>query len=114
MNYDEMSDFEINLAVAKKLGLVVSAESNGHNAVDARCDDGYHAWFTIDYCNNWADIGPIIEKHGITLEYDYDLKPDAEWWSCVAFGDFGKVECNYLSNPRRAAAICFLMMQESK
>jgi hypothetical protein len=35
-----------------------------------------------DYCNDWAAIGPIIEKYEI--------------------------------NPKRAAAICFLMMQDAK
>lgn len=41
--WDDWSDFDVNLAIAKKLGFVVSHESNGHSAVDARVDDGYHA-----------------------------------------------------------------------
>ena len=107
MSYDEMSDFEINLAVAKKLGLVVSTESHGHNAVEARGDDGYHAWFTIDYCNNWADIGPIIVDNRITIAPYQD---ESQGWFATTDTSFFVDDIN----PLRAAAICFLMMQESK
>lgn len=105
--WDDWSDFDINLAVAKVLGFVVSKESHGHSDVEARGDDGYHAWFTIDYCNNWADMGPIIDEKRINLNA-YDA-PEQGWTATSDTSFFVDSD-----NPLRAAAIVYLMMNGVK
>lgn len=108
--WDDWSDFDINLAVAKKRGFVVSSNSNGHSAVDARGDDGYNAWFTLDYCNSWGDIGQIIQSKQIDL-----ISPTAGGMSVWQAEKFypeklsGNINAS-AKNPLRAAAIVFLMM----
>jgi hypothetical protein len=62
-DYSEETDDQINYRVGGAMGIEQSYQ-------------------VPDYCNDWAAIGPIIEKYEI--------------------------------NPKRAAAICFLMMQDAK
>lgn len=112
-NYEDMSDFEINKLIAEWIGFGYFGFYKQEGG-KVRCNRCGGEMVTLDYCNNWSDIGPIIEKYGITLEYDCDIEAESEWWNCIGFGDSGRVEWNYTSNPKRAAAICFLMMQESK
>jgi hypothetical protein len=81
MNYSEMLDFEINCWVQEVTG------KRG------------------DYCNSWADAGPIIENNHIGIEHDGDC------WLCVCFSENGSFESEH-DNPLRAAMIVFLMMQE--
>jgi len=57
MNYDEMSDAEINTAIKAELGLIqpslsVSPELN-------------IKWDNLDYCNNPSDAWPIIVENKI-------------------------------------------------
>lgn len=68
-----MNDLEINIAVAKKLGVF-----------HAVADDEVSIWVLepsimeidqlavvhADYCNNWADGGPVIEKYEISMQYN--------------------------------------------
>lgn len=94
MNYSEMLDFEINVQVAEVTGK--------------------HA----DYCNSWADAGPIIAENKISLNWyesegkwtaagDYEME-DGVWdWEKLPESDASH------ANPLRAAMIVFLMMQEA-
>ena len=60
-----------------------------------------------NYCNDWAAIGPIIENYGIDLE----LFGCPQWWAREA----PNAQSEWADkNPKRAAAICFLMMQDAK
>lgn len=92
MNYSEMSDFEINKAVHKvllDLGNIKEEfrlcpqdftdvvkntwdKNDGDNSVIAvmryKDSDGYNPFGgSRDYCNSWADAGPIIQENGINL-----------------------------------------------
>ena len=88
MNYSEMLDFEINVQVADVTGK--------------------HA----DYCNSWADAGPIIEQHGITLAYDSDGSWVADATAYWVDGIEWQIDGVIHENPLRAAMVAFLMMQE--
>ena len=95
MNYQEMSDEQINHAVSDALSI-------------PRGDD---------WCNSWEESGPIIEDNKISIFSDSDEQSDTDkdptdyWWSAISF-DTG-CQHNAESNPLRAAMIVFLMMKEA-
>lgn len=98
-NYEQMSDFEINKRVCfHALGGMFEVLVN-------HC--------MPDYCNSWADAGPIIGEYGISLEYDHD-----EWCAKAgnaAIGENGDhLHYCWSKDPLRAAMICFLMMKEAE
>lgn len=100
MNYSEMTDFEINKAVAGRL----LAEWYHNSICLVRCDDDNRSIFNP--CNSWADAGPIIQEESISL-----IKYDTNQWrarsrKCLA----GFIDIN----PLRAAMIVLLMMREGK
>lgn len=103
MNYQEMSDFEINKAVAIAIGYSPEMceqgwEGSSKVGVEWENESGYPSrWF--DYCNSWADAGPIIQKNIIPLN------PFRDGW--VA-GERRNVRDK---NPLRTAMIVFLMMK---
>lgn len=113
-NYEDMSDFEINKAVA----LIVGATFNddGEPVRFIECDTGAYADFNeieFDPCNNPADAWPIIVENGITLAFQ-----DGNWWADnlaywvdgVEWSIGGVID----KNPLRAAMIVFLKMNEDK
>lgn len=116
MNYNEMTDLEINKAVALALGCHIRKSAFG---TDYYFTDDYKAWDkcaphgpveNFDPCNSWADAGPIIEREKINIEYRYDCNG---FW-LAGFGS-GKGSHAFLQKkPLRAAMIVFLMMQEEK
>lgn len=95
MNYQEMSDFEINCAAAYHIGLstVIMAENKEFNP-----------------CNSWDDAGPIIQQNGINLMASkvVDSGGLKEWEAMSYEGN-----CHHWGelNPLRAAMIVFLMMK---
>lgn len=120
MNYAEMSDFEINCAVAAFLGREFFYNSPGEPGkrrksfvIDDVCRDVYEsgAWSSdvFDPCKSWADAGPIIEKKRISIEFDGD--DTAQW--CHTISCEGLYGIEYQANPLRAAMITFLLMQEA-
>lgn len=108
MNYCDMTNAELNLAVAK----VIYPGHNVHVPYKHRDDahvyhkDGGFVCATVDYCQSWADTGPIIHEYGIGLR-----KQSNGLWAVTQPG--GKCP-QYLESPLRGAAIVFLMMQEDK
>lgn len=108
MNYEELSDFEINKRVAEYLGFVIFAE----------CDD----WFSVlkhhkassdsefDPCNNPADAWPIITEM-MNDSHVFTISDIAILWHGESDSDDVIIECEY---PLRAFMICYLMMQEDK
>ena len=87
MNYDEMSDAEINIAIDR---LLVS-EAQAH-------------WIGIkDYCNNPSDAWPIIDSiwWELLLADEYGV---TEWARHMRSND----------DKLRAAMICFLKLKESE
>lgn len=113
-NYEEMSDFEINKAVA----LIVGATFNddGEPVRFIECDTGAYADFNeieFDPCNNPEDAEPIIIENRIgTIP-----APDNGLWK-AAHRKIGNDDTPYHftqdKNPLRAAMIVFLKMNEDK
>ena len=131
MNYEEMSDFEINKAVHFKMieaGKVkeqhrlnkvdfvdVYRNEFGENAgpsviavmryVRDGIPDGYNPFGgAFDYCNNPSDAMPILIK----------MKIGFKWvnGSCTAGSVMRGYHESTSDNPLRAAMIVFLMMRE--
>ena len=89
-DYSVQTDDEINAEVALITG--------DHSA------DGTYP----DYCNDWAAIGPVIEGEKIDVDYD-----GTSWYASNHSNKYQKITpWGEGNNPKRAAAICFLMMQE--
>jgi hypothetical protein len=114
-DYSKMSDFEINEAVLKikselkPLGFAHDADKRSAGVTDI---NGRYHWF--DFCNSWADAGPIILKNRISVIFDGSdtENPGEKFEWCGAISDCHKHQVPYLSNPLRAAMIVFLMMNE--
>lgn len=122
MNYAEMSDFEVNKAVAVALGGVATTDYRGLAIYDmgesqplvvSQC---MHSKGDFLPCNSWADAGPIIAENQISLVFDADLmiEPPAHWVMCRHVNNNGDIAEHYAqpNKPLRAAMIVFLMMQE--
>lgn len=113
-NYEEMSDFEINKAVALIAG--VTFNDDGAPVRFVECDTGAYADFNeieFDPCNNPEDAGPIIIENRIgTIP-----APDNGLWK-AAHRKVGNDDTPYHftqdKNPLRAAMIVFLKMNEDK
>jgi hypothetical protein len=115
MNYSEMTDFEINCAVATSLGREFFYNSPGEPGkrrksfvIDDVCRDVYEsgAWSSdvFDPCKSWADAGPIIEKENISLT----CHQSRDEWAAI----FNRHCMSANQNPLRAAMECFLMIKE--
>lgn len=100
MNYEEMSDQEINFEVFHK---------NAGNYWDRELST--KVWDLLaekyDYCNNPSDAWPIIVENRISLSA-YDNKNEG-WFATTDTSFFIDHD-----NPLRAAMIVFLMMNEGK
>jgi len=119
----EMTDFEINCAVAASLGREFFYNSPGEPGrrrksfvIDDRCRDVYEsgAWSSdvFDPSKSWADAGPIIMKSLIGIK-PVSLFVGGHRW--LAFEGNDDKDFNLKAadnNPLRAAMIVFLMMQE--
>ncbi|MFL6615982.1 MAG: phage protein NinX family protein [Pantoea agglomerans] len=116
MNYSEMTDFEINCAVAASLGRELFYNSPGEPGkrrksfvINDRCRDVYEsdAWSSDVFapCKSWADAGPIIERYRITIM----PASQGENWMAQAF-EYALADVS--TRPLRSAMIVFLMMQE--
>ena len=115
MNYEEMSDLQINLLVANAIG-VDAAENSGavFGAVKHEGDNVVSVIGVVDYCNNPSDACPIIFSSRIMLN---PYCADELWKAEVPCGFDGFVKSYatcYHRNPLRAAMIVFLMMEEQK
>lgn len=108
MNYDGMTDFEINLRVAEILGYDTTGVQHFGNAGLSlvRTTEGF-----VDYCGNWKEAGPLILSEKLWLRELYGT------WQVRGFPkqphSHNQVEWSD-ANPLRAVAIVFLMMQEGK
>ena len=101
MNYSEMSDFEIDVAVA---GIIHPGRKITNFAGEAVVWFGNLETRIVRYCNSWTDAGPII------LENRIGLTPSVDIWH--AYSDEEDFLCS-IANPLRAAMIVFLMMHEA-
>lgn len=131
MNYEEMSDFEINkLVVDKHLHLFVNeAKSRRRLDSDVWVFDSEGLLRNTNYnpCNNPSDAWPIIFDSGMSIWQV--TESDREIGMSYATGDWGAYcvmqvdgEGNINSdgfealdsNPLRAAMICFLKMKDAE
>lgn len=110
MNYEAMSDHEINMMVTSCAfnleGWSVS-ESNisfYHCGIDG---NGFYEQYVIDYCNNPADMWPIILENKIDIFFN---SSDGDGAYKHIDNQTGIIESN--KNPLRAAAIVYLKMME--
>lgn len=105
-NYAEMSDLEINKAVAEILypgKEFTAAYSFGFPlGPQVQWIQGYGEFLRKDYCNSWADAGPVI------LENRISIVEQAEDWCAEGRGIYPVPDIN----PLRAAMIVFLMMHD--
>ena len=108
MNYEDMSDLQINLLVANAIG-VDAAENSGvvFGAVKHEGENVVSVMGVVDYCNNPSDAWPIIVANRINVYASEG--PDFMPWmaGCGGFMVSNK-------NQLRAAMIVFLMMQEQE
>lgn len=102
MNYVSMSDFEINSAVAAAKGYDTNVKQH---FADAGLSLVKTTEGTLDFCNSWADAGPIIERYRITIM----PASQGENWMAQAF-EYALADVSI--RPLRSAMIVFLMMQE--
>lgn len=124
MNYEDMSDFEIEVEVTKIIfpfvlddgyGFVGSRDGFIYTRGDKKEHklSGNRLICTVkNYCNNPSDAWPIIVENGICI-------------NAMAGGDFTLWYSNdkhytnvdnavYSENPLRAAMICFLKMKDAE
>ena len=118
MNYEEMSDFEVNKEVAFKIrgrdavcviGTSLSKLVRIFNGNSKREEES--GWVDFDPCNNPSDAWPIIVENGICLNTD-DI-----WYASVEHPidhpDYNTIEVGD-KNPLRAAMICFLYLENAE
>jgi len=102
--WDDWSDKEVSDGVAKIVGTYSEFCS------------------THDYCNSWADMGPLMFDWDISIFRDVSTNPKVftavpkGWWSVGnGFVSSLGIDIGYTHpNPLRAAAIVFLMMNGVK
>ena len=99
----EMSDNEINIAIAEKLGINFDTAPHGEWIFDT--DKGY---YPLDYCKPSAESMQLMIDNKIDLNTGCELVND-EWednelWDASTAGVIANHE-----NPCRAIAMCFLM-----
>lgn len=110
MDYESLSDLDINRLVAK----IVKPKKH-EPILDANCQGNsvfVLALGWMDYCNKPDDAWPIILENKIDIFYEdhprYDEWSAGKWVGDTLFNSFNK------TNPLRAAMIVYLEMQEQK
>lgn len=110
MDYDKLSNFEINKLVAECLDLSIDSEQYDQDCVVVHGDqfnNGIIEQYTVDYCNNPSDAWPIITENRIAL--DPPLRDLDDRWRCW-FNPWQAFDVN----PLRAAMIVFLKMKSEE
>ena len=108
-NYKEMSDFEINKAVAVALGFTLYESENGTFLLEGNDKPtAYTCKQFIPYCNDWAYAGPLMVDNRLECYWTNPL--DMDWVAKPANSADIRSKS---TNPCRAIAICYLMMKEA-
>lgn len=126
MKHEEMSDFEINCAVSRSLGVshvfwYSKSEKDFCEEIPPnkrgpiwKTNEQSVLWYTpsngnvFNPCNSWADAGPIIQEFGIELSFGSNTHPSLNGLCMASIGQNSSTN----ANPLRAAMIVFLMMNE--
>ena len=99
-----MDDLRINLAIAKfEYPDATLYESNTKDSV--RIYNNYPKYIIRNYCSNWSDIGPIIEREKI----DVTVNESGNGWEANTFFFESKTTAE---TPTKAAALCYLRFKE--
>ena len=106
-DYSKMSDFEINKAVAARIGVEVQ-EWNGKifGGVERSIDNVTSVVGVIDYCNNPSDAMPILIENRISLTW-----VNGECRASSVKAGYHEFSCG---NALRAAMIVYLMMKDEE
>ena len=121
MNYEEMSDFEINGYVSMHMHGFSWIEFVDGCASHVKCGNDRSPGFAMievsDYCNNPSDAWPIILANKIAV-CPYDLDEESEEYEEMkdmwfAMKPLDGTQFDH-KNPLRAAMIVFLMMEDAK
>ncbi|AUR87859.1 NinX [Vibrio phage 1.105.O._10N.286.49.B4] len=111
MNYEDMSDFEINKAVARHLPIDWCwMDSTVYLDID-------HTE-VFDPCNAWKDAGPIIIDNDIELSigrhggFKTGSYISRGLWEREGNENYANI-ISFNKNPLRAAMICFLKMKDA-
>lgn len=137
MNYEAMTDFEINCKVAEAHGYEVAVSTiAGKSVASLKCwcpdesseNGGFHYTASLPpYCNDPSDAWPIIVENWISLhsisshdlsigEYEFS----GEWEATGVLTDNGfyyresEGFCVQDENPLRAAMIVYLMIKDGE
>lgn len=133
MNYEQMSDFEINKLVAEAYGLLIQEIDDNKSlgmttdfhekfpavvwVADLDCSTGQQCepWWQFDPCNNPADAWPIISSNAIDIEFAVDSLGGIGQAHAYIEGNTDLFyEFNDNSKALRAAIIVYLMIQEAE
>jgi len=117
INYDEMSDAQINKAIAHKLGVVLFMGIKDNGCGDLAPVTGG----TVNYCNHPSDAWPIIIDNHISISHEmarysasslvYDKKYEKGFNIFKHDGPMADISSNAAL---RAAMICFLKMKDDE
>lgn len=116
MNYDELSDFEVNRNICLKLypeveyipPLEDTCNYGEESSAQVIIETGVKG-FLVDYCNSWEDVGPLIEEYKICIGW-YESSDKCE----AVIPIEGGMHRQHDKSPTRAAAVCLLMYLEDK
>lgn len=115
MNYEDMSDFEINGRVGKIVfgldGDSFRTTNPMNNVVEFITGFGDEREFKyFNGCNNPSDAWPIIFENKIGIMHNWNKEG---YWSAISPKSGCDYDCNG-RNPLRAAMICFLKMKDAE
>lgn len=119
MNYELMSNFEINKAVSMAVDFGdLACFANDEREVVYICEvDGAYSMNPVgDFnpCNNPSDAWPIIIENEISIVDPISCGLDKKWMASKFYPEFNKKDIDWDDkNPLRAAMIVFLMMNKS-
>lgn len=130
MNYESMSDFEINLLVAKSLGLLTKDEPTDerigftpeyHEKYPstiwaAKCNEfreQAEAWEQINYCSDPSDAWPIIFENEIDIEWPVAGECVGTCSKYIEGGTDIQVDFIVKDEALRVAMICYLKLKET-
>ena len=122
MNYEDMSDFEINKIVAGHLhGEEWWYKYNTVLTMQLRPTDSGGMSMKkspVNYCNNPSDAWPIMMGNNIFIAPTRDDFEFKYMTKCLIDGSIGLAWTSrftsYSDNPLRAAMICFLKMKDAE
>lgn len=110
MNYEDMSDFEVNGYVSMHMHGFSWLEFVDGCASHVKCGNDRSPGFAMvevpDYCNNPSDAMPILTENKIGFKWVNG--------SCTASSVLRGYHESESESPLRAAMIVFLMMEEQK